>query len=371
MFNLKNHPHFKSWVDPKSGAESFILNKRVAPVQQSFYFTNSGISNNEQWLWFYTAFPPNKQRTLAAVSLDPDNPEIKLFPQAGFTSVSPLVAPENDGVYFCMGASVYKLFLDGSTEIICTVPEDFIGNRQFNRISTHLSISADKKHLLLDGDLGDFWWVGTADLKTGKFTLLKEFGCHHNHAQFSTTDPDLLVIPEDWWFDKSSGKNFNLDHRLWLMNLQQTRYEIVSPKNWDGDKTSNASHEWWSQDGYLCWNDYKLGTFECDPTTLESKNIWKKPLCHAHCNSDRTLWCADESPYKWEQTPVEILFYDREKDKEVQIVSAMPKPPMHRNTYHLDPHPQFSPQDNFISYTTMVNGCVDVAVCPIAPLHDL
>lgn len=365
MHDLSKHPFFVSWQDPESGAESFILDERVAPVQQSFYFTNPSVSRNEDWLWFYVAFPPNRRKMLGMVSLDPDRPVIKHFPQAGFTSVSPMVLPEGDAAYFCMANSVHEVRRDGSTRVVCTVPADYIGRRRYNRIATHLTMSADGRYLLLDGDLGNFWWVGIGDLETGEVQVLKEFGHHHNHAQFSPTDPKLFVIPEDWWYDKCSGRHFQYDHRLWLMDIDRTRYEIVRPGDWD-NQTAHASHEWWSQDGMICWNDYRLGTYECDPYTLEAKHVWEGPLCHAHCSSDRRLWCADESPYKWNEKPVEILFYDRDRSEEIRVVSAMPEPPMPRSMYHLDPHPQFSPRDSWIVYTTSVRGEVDVALTPVS-----
>jgi hypothetical protein len=368
MHDLNQHPHFESWRDPSSDVESFILSKRVAPVQQSFYFTNSSVSPDENWLWFYASFPPNLQRMLGAVSLDPENPEIKLFPQAGFTCASPMVGSESDAALYCMGNSVHKVHLDDSTQVVCTVPEEFIGKRHFSRIATHLTLSADGKYLLLDGDLGNFWWVGLGDMATGEVKILKEFGHHHNHAMFSPTDPKLFVIPEDWWHDKSSGRHFPYDHRLWLMDIDQNRYEVVRPKDWDSGHTANASHEWWSKDGMLCWNDYECGTYECDPYTLEARHVWKRPLCHAHCSSDRRLWCADESPYKWDEKPLELLFFDRDSKAEIQIVSAMPKPPLPRNMYHLDPHPQFSPNDSWVVYTTTVLGKVDVALAPVNKL---
>jgi hypothetical protein len=370
MHDLSKHPHFESWKDSSSGVESFILSERVAPIQQSFYFTNSGVSPDENWLWFYAAFPPNKQRILGVVSLDPENPEIKLFPQAGFTSESPMVAPESDGAYFCMESSVHKVHLDGSTQVVCTVPEDFIAKRNFSRIATHLTISADGKYLLLDGDAGNTWWVGIGDLKSGEVKILKEFGNHHNHALFSPTDPNLFLIPEDWCNDKITGRHLPYDHRLWLMDIAQTRYEVVRPKSWDWHHTTNASHEWWSKDGMVCWNDYDCGTYECDPYTLEATHVWKRSLCHAHCSSDRRLWCADESPYKWEKQPLEILFFDRDRNADIQIVSAMPAPPLPRGMYHLDPHPQFSPKDSWVIYTTTVHGKVDVALAPVSSLFS-
>ena len=378
MYDLNKHPFFESWQDPVSGVDSFILSKKIAPFQQSFYFTNSSISADEQWLWFYAVFPPNKQRTLAAVSLNPAKPEIKHFPQAGFTGVSPMVAPEGNAVYFCMASSVYKLDISGKVTVVCTVPRDYIAYRNFTIISTHLSMSADGKYLLLDGDLGNFWWVGIGNIETGEVEILRTFANHHNHAQFSTTDPELFLIPEDHWNDKVSGQRFHLNHRLWLMDIKQTRFEAVNPKVWD--KLSGAAHEWWSKDGLICWNDYQKGTYECDPYTLEITHVWKNQLCHAHCSSDRQYWCADNNPYKWGTEAVEILFYDRQNEQQKAIVSAMPQPPVSkdlyhleppycsRDTYHLDPHPQFSPQNSWIVYTSMAKGSVDIALCPVKSL---
>jgi len=363
-FDLGKHPFFEKWTDPLSGVESFILKERVAPVQQSFYFTNPSVSADGKWLWFYAAYPPNPQRTLAVVSLDPDNPFIKNFPQAGFYSPSPLVAPEGDAVYICIKNSVYKINVKGEMETVCTVPESYIGNRQYNRISTHLSMSSDKKYLLLDGDLGNFWWVGIGNLETGEVTILKEFSRHYNHVLFSPTDPQLFIIVQDWWKDKMTGKHCLLDHRLWLMDIKQTRFEPVCPKDWYSHNAKGA-HEWWSKDGLICWNDYDKGTYECNPYSFEKTHVWKRALCHAHCDTTRQYWCADESPYKWATQAVEVLFYDRGNNHEEHIVSAMPAPPVDRNMYHLDPHPQFSPCDNWIVYTTTVRGKIDIALCPV------
>jgi hypothetical protein len=379
MFDLAKHPFFERWEDPVSGVVSYVLKERVAPIQQAFYFTNPSVSADERWLWFYAAYPPNQQKTLACVSLDPDHPVIRHFPQAGFTSVSPLVAPQGDAVYFAMGNSVYKLMVDGRVTVVCTLPREYVRYRHFSRLATHLSLSADGRYLLLDGDLGNFWWVGLGDLETGSVKVLKEFCSHHDHAQFSPTDPELFMIPEDHWNDKVSGQRFHLNHRIWLMDVSQRRYEPVSPKDWY-DHNSNVTHEWWSKDGQVCWVDYKKGTFECDPYSLKTEHVWKREICHAHCSSDRQYWCADENPYKWATQPVEVAFFDRRTGREKAIVSAMPQPPVSkelyrfeppycsRDLYHLDPHPQFSPKDSWVVYTSMVRGAVDVALAPVAGL---
>lgn len=377
---LANHPFFERWQDPESGIVSYILKERVAPLQQSFYFTNASVSPDENWLWFYTSFPPNQLRTLGCVSLDPDNPLIRHFPQAGHMGgASPMVAPESDAAYFCMGPAVYKLRVDGEVEVICSLQKDQIKNRHFSRIATHLTMSADGKYFLLDGDMGNFWWVGLGDIATGEVTILRTFGSHHDHGQFSPVDPELFIIPEDNWSDKITGQRFMLNHRIWLMNIGQTRYEALTTKNWY-DHGSRMTHEWWAKDGKICWVDYDKGAFEADPYTLETTHVWNRSMCHAHCSADRRYWCADENPYKWRTEPVQILFYDRASQTERCIVTAMPPPDVperlyrlnppacQRDTYHLDPHPQFSPKGTWVTYTTMVRGEVDVALCPTAPL---
>jgi hypothetical protein len=100
MHDLSRHPYFERWRDPGSGIVSYLLKERVAPIQQTFYFTNSSVSRDEDWLWFYAGFPPNRQQMLGCVSLDPDRPSIRLFPQAGFSTRSPMVAPEGDAASF-------------------------------------------------------------------------------------------------------------------------------------------------------------------------------------------------------------------------------------------------------------------------------
>ena len=41
---------FKPWIDPISGIKSYILTRHVAPIQQSFYFTNQSFSADGRYL---------------------------------------------------------------------------------------------------------------------------------------------------------------------------------------------------------------------------------------------------------------------------------------------------------------------------------
>ena len=364
-YDISKHPYFKPWTDPETGVESFILTERVAPHQQSFYFTNSSLSADEKWLWFYAAFHPSPYRVLGAVCMDPDNPQIKLFPETEFSSNSPMVAPEGDAIYFSSGASVWRKSIDGGKpEVVCTLSADYISKRELRRFGSHLSFSADGKYLLLDCELGNTWLAAIGDPTTGEVRVLHEFQRRHDHAQFSPVDPKLFLISQDWWNDIYTGRHFVFDQRTWLMDTDVTRFEPLVPTLWfgHGDK---PCHEWWSSDGKVCYTDYEKGAYECDVETREPVLVWKGPLCHTHCDSTGRFWCADQTPYKWLERPCEVKFFDRETQKQIDIVRAMPYPPYHRDVYHIDPHPQMSPMGTHVVYTTTVNGAVDVALAPV------
>jgi hypothetical protein len=366
--DLAEHPYFERWEDPDSGVLSFLLRERVAAVQQSFYFVNSSLSGDEKWLWFHAGFPPSPHRMLAAASMDPEHPDIRLFPETAGAR-APMIAPEGDAVYYCSGPSVWRKHIAADPECICTLSDDYIAGRRLDRLATHLTLSADGKYFLLDGAIGNHWFVALGDRESGRTNVLHEFPRHYNHGQFSPVDPSLFLIAQDWWNDPVSGRHFELNQRTWLMDIGQRRFEPVAGNLWFGHN-SRCSHEWWSSDGFICWTDYEKGAFECDLTDRRPQLVWKGPLCHTHCDRTRRFWCADESPYKWTEKPCQILLFDRETQRQISIVTGMPPPPVPRRMYHLDPHPQFSPLGSFVVYTTMVRGQVDIALSPVEGILD-
>jgi hypothetical protein len=365
---LAEHPNFESMTDPESGVVSYLLKEVVAPVQQSFYYTQPSLSADERWLWLMAAWPPAPLRSLVLVSLDPDNPVVRHFPQAQFPTAMPLVSPAG-GVWFGVGPSIYAMDQEGKTTCVFTLPEDYIAGRRLDRLATHLSLSADGRSFLLDGSLGSHWFVGTAELETGEFRLIREFDTHHNHALFSPVDPELFTIAHDQYTDPATGHFIHHEVRTFLMNLAGSRYECINPQ-FNCSPFHGACHEWWSKDGRICYIDYDTGAYEFDPVSGETMHVWKEPLCHAHCSSDRRYWCADESPYKWRDKPCKVLFYDRKREERREIQSAMPMPGgdywSTRKVYHIDPHPQISPRDSFVVYTATNEGRTTVALAPIS-----
>lgn len=365
-YDLSQHPYFTAWKDPQSGVLSYILTERVAPIQQSFYFTNPSISADGRWLWIYAAFPPSPHKFLACFSLDPARPEKHLYLQAGFSAASPMVAPEGDAAYFAMGNSVYHLRLDGTLTPVCTLSDAYIDHRRLYRLATHLTLSADRRHFLLDGEIGNHWFVGLGDVQSGAVTIVKELAHNFNHGQFSPTDPELFVLSQDWFFDKVTGRRFHFDHRTWLMNRANTIFRSITPDYQPAGKED--CHEWWSQDGLLCYQNYAAGAYEVNVYTGERVHVWQRPVCHAHCSPDRRYWTADQTPYRWAETGCPVLFYDRVSGREQQIISYQPPPIYPRGDYHTDPHPHFSPLGDLVICTTTVLGGLDVALTPTAPL---
>jgi hypothetical protein len=368
MRPLLEHSHFVPWTDPVSGVRSLLLDERVAPVQFVIYFVNPAVSADEKWLWFGGGYPPSPYKRLGVVSLDPDRPLVRMFQEATFHSETPLVSASGDSCYFASGTGVYEIGVSGEVRTVLEIPQEILKDRPLSRVATHLTLSADGRTLLLDGAFAaGRWFVAVGNILTGEVRLLKEWTRHMNHAQFSPTDPALFSIAQDWWRDPLSGQAFPFDQRIWLMDTQGRRYEPLRPSDWFGHGTL-ACHEWWDRQGRVCWVDYQAGAMRCDIATRGVEHIWRRPLCHAHCDPTGTLWCADDSPYLWNERPCEVLFFNSHTGREVPIFSAMPPPSQPRHPLHLDPHPHFSPQGTYIVSMTTVRGLPEVAVTEVAPL---
>lgn len=372
-----SHACFEPWTDPQSGVTSYLLSTQVAPQQQSFYFTNASLSSDGRWLWFYVSFPPNPVRTLGRVDLwstECAEDAITYFPRSGFDSASPMVAPagEEPGCFFTQGPSIYfqpaQASPDDAPNVVFTLPAHYIAKRRLNRLATHLTLNADGRYFLLDGEVGNHWFVGLAHRVSGEFQLIREFANHHNHAQFHPTIPDRFLIAHDHTYDPVTGRRLHFDLRTWLMDTADTVYRPLNPQRYCKPYVGLA-HEWWLQDGRLAYVDYLHGLFFTDPDTGETEHVWQRSLCHAHADRTAKRFVADQSPYQWDEEPCTVLFYDRITGVERAIVSAMPKPPDGRDPYHIDPHPQFCADGRWIVYTTTVRGRVEVALCDVRSIR--
>lgn len=374
MIEFEKLPFFEEYFDEKTGVKSYILTKKPADFIQSFYFTNQSLSQDQKYLWTYCLYPPLRHRCLGVVCLDVKNPFVKVFKEAVFWDATPLVAPESDKVYFVGSERVGQICtidIDGNIEEFAVLDPSYVGEKKITRFGTHLTLSADGKYMLVDAMFTTYGFIALLDMETRKFSIINEYQGLYNHGQFSPVHPNLFLIDQDSWCDPITGKYIAFKNRIWLHDTDATIFEPVVQRSWFGHDETRFCHDFWSGDGKMCTVDFRRGAFEMDLDDRKLVHVWNEPLCHAHCNHDRSLWVADQSPYAWEKTPCRVIFFNRSTEKTVDIFSALPKPPYPRAYWHIDPHPQFASDGKYIVSTTTVRGGVDIAVTPVDQLTEM
>lgn len=358
---------FSRWQDPQSGIESYILSREVAPFQQSFYYTTPSYTNDGRYLWFYCAFPPsgsaNQGRSLAVADFEAN--EVRVYPETQFLDASPGVDLDSGEVYWCIGSEIWKRgpLASQPAQLVNRLPADIVCNRRPWRIATHLTFSADRKSLNLDAEIGRQWFVGHIPLDGSEVVVWQEFERAYNHGQFSPVDPDLQLINQDSAVDPVTGDCPPYENRMWLIRRGETARPIfpTGPKH---------GHEWWSADGQHVWYiHYNRGVERVNiATKSEPELMWPSDtVSHAHVDATERYVVADCVPGR--DTGIgKVIFYNTETQREISIVSDMPYPPEDLRRYHVHPHPQFCRNDEYICYTTLVRGRVDVAMVSVAEL---
>jgi hypothetical protein len=365
---IESSPLFTRWNDPVSHVESLILSKRIAPIQQSFYFTNPSLTADGRFLWLYCAFPPGGDayygRQLAVVDFTEQT--LRHFPETQFMDASPHVDPNTGEVYWTTGLEIWKrgpLPNDTASRVAC-FPTELANNRRPLRLATHLTRSADGKSFAIDAQIGNQWFLGDLPLDgASPFHLWQTFDTCHNHTQFSPTDADVMLTAQDGWFDPSSGEKGQTQDRLWLIH----RGEKARPLCPDAPLSSDwRGHEWWDADGEHVWYiDYRRGTEKVNIHTGQQTTVWTHGHTHSHCDRQGRYLVGDISPVR---DQFSIAFYNIATGKEIDIVSDLPMLPYPRSTYHIHPHPQFCAGDRYICYTTNVRGSVDLALVSVDQL---
>ncbi|MDA3960049.1 MAG: hypothetical protein PF961_04595 [Planctomycetota bacterium] len=368
-FDLSRHPLFSPWTDPFSSVTSYLLTKRVAPVQYSLPSPYGGISKDERWLWLACVHPPNPQPSLALVHLDPADPWIRHFPQFGFSGSAPLVAPEGDAVYLASRRHVYHCTANGEHEAVCTLPGDYVAGRQLWRLSSFLSPSADGRYLLLDGLVGHHSFVALGDLASGQVQVVREFQAHHGNAQFSPSNSTELIIAQLAQRDPFTGIHIEAGLRLHRMRLDGRGYRCLTPSI-PHERGSGLRFEWWTQAGAVAYVDRGNGAWTIDPDTGKHRILWRGDFDHVDlCHRQRYL-CGDGPAERWRDKGNAVSFADSRNGACIQVDSGMLPPPYPRRELPLSPYPRFSPQSSWLAYTSTRGGGVDLALCPRRDLEE-
>ncbi len=369
--------HFAKWTDPESGVVSYVLQTRVAPQQQSFYFVNRSMTTDGRFLWFYCINPPSGTRTMGVVDFAAD--EVRYFPDIRGVGATPYVDPDTGDLYWATSKGVFRHSpaREGTAEQVCGVPDCFPKpEKRLYQMACHLTRNAAKTEFFLDARVDNQFICGDVDIATGEYAEWGRPDFMFNHAQFSPIDNDRVLICKEFWNDAFTGERRlipkNADgvyERLWLWKRGEEP-QLVAPINGGG-----ATHEWWSANGtcfYYCAYP-KYGIARYDLATGEQSMITTNRATHAHSSSDDLYFVFDQSiGRQYRGCAWKVFFYNRATDQTVCIVSNNPEynPPEKPSTWHPDPHPQIVAQDRYIVSTLNIDGAMNVLVTPLAPLIE-
>ncbi len=364
MINLSESKLFTPVTNPDSGVTIYVLTHKVAPVQQDFYFVNDGMTGDGRFLWFYCAFPPSPGRTLGLVDLE--SQVVRHFPETQFSDASPYVDPASGFVYWGAHATLWCRGPRESETVqpVNSLPADLIGQRIVHRLATHLSLSADGKEFFVDAALGLQWIFGSLPLDGGDFQVWQRFDRHYNHAQFSPTDPDLVLFAEENHPDPITGLSFPIVDRMWLIRRgQPARPAFSSP--------TRVTHEWWDADGKHVWCVWDNHSWRTDIASQQVEKIeWPQHCWHAHNSADGRYLVADSNEKFYRGCPSTVNFLNRLTGKHIQLVSNPEMPGLTGARYHTDPHPRFCCQDRLVVFTTTIRGQVDLALARTSDLVE-
>jgi hypothetical protein len=364
MNELANSTLFTS-VQPEEDAPSFyILDRKVAPVQQGFYFVNDSMSADGRYLWFYCGFPPSRTRTLGVVDLEQDS--VRHFPETQFGAASPYVDPDSGDAYWMTGRMLWKRGpqVDSSVERINAVPEELVGERGIQRSATHLTLSADGKEFLVDMGVGLKYIFGSIPLDGGDFEVWHRFDRNYNHAQFSPTDSDLVLFAQENHRDPITGLKIPIENRMWLIKRGEGPQPIF-------DEPVRVSHEWWDADGEHVWCVQGNDTWRVNIQTSEVEKISFPHHCwHSHNSRGGRYIVGDSNTNFYRGCRSGVHFLNRDTD---ELVTLVENPEQHNyvgRNYHIDPHPRFCCNDRYVVFTTTIRDEVDLAIMPVQTLID-
>jgi hypothetical protein len=361
---------FTTWIDSETGVTSYVLSKKVAPVQEAFYFVNNSMTPDGRYLWFYCAFPPSgtaaQGRTLGLI--DFETGEVRHFPETQFNHATPYVDPDTGWVYWGMGDSLWQRGPEVGDEAECvnSLPEDLVGYRTVDRFATHLTPSADGKEFFVDAAFGLQWVFGSMPIDGSDYQVWHRFDRNFNHAQFSPTDPDLVLFSQENHPDPITGLRFRITDRMWLIRRGEAPRPIF-------DTPTVVTHEWWDMDGQHVWCiKPREGTWRVNVETQEIEDLsWPEGSWHSHNHASNHYVIGDTNAQFYRGCPSTVQFLNRETGRHIRVIDNPEMPGHVGKNYHIDPHPRFVGDGQLVVFTTTVRGTVDLAIAQTNALIDL
>lgn len=367
MIDLASSKLFTPFTHPESGVTVYLLTRKVAPVQEAFYFTNDS-SAAGRYLWFYCAFPPSgtagQGRSLGVV--DFERQEVRHFPETQFNDASPFVDPDTGEATWASGMSLWRRGpgQEDATVRVNSLPEELVGARPVRKLATHLSRSVDRKCFFIDAQIGLGYVFGTLPIDGGDFQFWHRFDRNFNHALFNPVEPDLVLFAQENHPDPLTGLTFPIIDRMWLMRKGQAPRPLFS-------QPTRVTHEWWDPDGQHAWCVWGNETWKTNIHTQEVEKIPFPQHCwHSHSSFNGDYIIGDSNTRFYRGCPSLVHFLNRRTGKLVKLVDNPERPDYIGRAYHIDPHPRFVFGDQYVVFTTTMRGEIDVALARVADLIE-
>jgi len=362
---------FSRWRNPANGVESLILTERLAPVQQSFYFTNPSLTDDGRFLWVTCQYPPPGGKHAVSVSgvVDFEKDEMRVYQEVQQATGRPLVDPLTGDIYWAQDLDVWKRGPGAEDKAvkINRFPKELVDGK-LERLATHFTFSANRRALNIDArfvrkDGSQICYIGDMPIDGSPFRLWQKIeGVFHDHSLFSPTNPDEQMFAWEYWQDHTAFDHNLPYHRLWFIRRGEKARPILQKP------VSHSGHEWWDPDGKHVWYvHYGVAIKKVEVATGREWSVWDGHLSHGYSDRSGRYLVADIMA-----DPVisdcHVVFRDTVTGKEVEIVNRPPLAAELTQCVHLHPHPQFCQHDRYICHTTTVFDRVDLALVPTADL---
>lgn len=359
-------PLFTRIEDQGSGVSSYRLRCPDGWWLQSFYFTNTSLSADGRYLWCYAMRSAAERKQLAVADLV--DGEVRIIPGSAFSDASPMVDHLDGCCYWIGGEGRDTLMRCGPTpaaevEVLNRFPGEVIDGRRTRRIATHLTLTADRRALVVDAEIaGAEWHVGLMPLDGGPVELWRRFDRCYNHAQASPVDPDRILLAQDFWDDPITGERQPYHQRLWILERERDPWPLYP------EETPRHGHEWWAPGGDAVWYvHYGEGVRRHDLATGAVQAHWSGHILHAHCDRDETLLVGDTWGKDGDDAVMGVEAYDLASGASVVIAAPAALP---SRKGHLHPHPQVTACGGYVAYTAFTeDGRTTIAVSPVAELR--
>ncbi len=370
--DLGKSPLFTPIQTPESGVTIHVLRSRVAPVQKGFYFVNASMSTDGRYLWFCCAWPPSQHKVLGVVDFEQES--VRVYPETQFVHEAPYVDVDTAEVYWTtVGFGRGEIWRRGpraedEAVFVNALPGELIGKRSVDRMSTHLTRSVDKRAFFVDARLasGLMHVYGALPVDGNAFELWQRMDRNYNHAQFSPTDPDEVLLAEENHPDPITGINIPITNRLWLMRRGESLRPILR-------EPCAVTHEWWDADGKHVWCVRGNETWRVRVHDGEVEKLSFPHHCwHSHNSRDGSMLVTDSHTGGFYRgCPSGVHFFNRDTGKRLTLANNPARQDFAGRCYHIDPHPRFCCGDRYVVFTTTILGNVDLAIVPTEHLQEL